>query len=165
MPMSRPAWIAWYRKAECIASRTLLLPRNENEMLLMPPADLDARQRRLDPARGLDEGDRVVGVLLHAGRDGEDVRVEDDVLGREADLLGQDPVGARRDLDLALDRVGLALLVEGHHHHRRAVAPDQARLMPEALLPFLQADRVDDALALQALAARPRSRSTWSCRS
>jgi hypothetical protein len=33
-------------------------------------------------------------VLLDAGRDGEDVRVEDDVLGREADLLGQQPVGA-----------------------------------------------------------------------
>ena len=30
---------------------------------------------------------RVVVVLLDAGGDGEDVRVEDDVLGREADLL------------------------------------------------------------------------------
>jgi hypothetical protein len=56
-----------------------------------------------DPARGLDEVDRVVVVLLDAGGDREDVRVEDDVLGREADLLDQQPVGARADLDLALE--------------------------------------------------------------
>ena len=42
MPMSRPAAIAWYRKAECIASRTALLPRKENEMLLTPPLTLRA---------------------------------------------------------------------------------------------------------------------------
>ena len=83
------------------------------------------RKAALELARGLDEVDRVVVVLLDAGGDGEDVRVEDDVLGREADLLGQQPVGARADLDLALDGVGLAVLVEGHHHHGRAVAAHQ----------------------------------------
>jgi hypothetical protein len=40
-------------------------------------------------ARGLDEVDRVVVVLLDAGGDREDVGVEDDVFGREADLVGQ----------------------------------------------------------------------------
>ena len=29
--------MAWYRNAEWMASRTTLLPRNENEMLLIPP--------------------------------------------------------------------------------------------------------------------------------
>ena len=96
-------------------------------MLLMPPLTLQPGQLGLDPARGLDEVDRVVVVLLHAGGDGEHVGVEDDVLGREADLLGEDAVGAPADLDLALDGVGLALLVEGHHDHRRAVAAHQAR--------------------------------------
>lgn len=37
MPMSIPSAIAWYRNTECIASRTLLLPRNENDRLLTPP--------------------------------------------------------------------------------------------------------------------------------
>ena len=32
-----PFWMAWYKNAECMASRTLLLPRNENETLLTPP--------------------------------------------------------------------------------------------------------------------------------
>ena len=58
--------------------------------------DLGVRQGLLDRARRLDEVDGVVVVLLDAGGDREDVRVEDDVLGREADLLGQDAVGARR---------------------------------------------------------------------
>ena len=52
--------------------------------------------------RRLDEVDAVIVVLLDAGGDGEDVRVEDDVLGRKAGLLGQQLVGARADLDLAL---------------------------------------------------------------
>jgi len=40
----------------------------------------------------------------------------------EADLVHQDVVGALGDGGLALDRVGLALLVERHDHHRSAVA-------------------------------------------
>ena len=48
----------------------------------------------LDRAARLDVGDRVAVVLRHAGGDGEDVRIEDDLLGREADLVDQDPVGA-----------------------------------------------------------------------
>ncbi len=42
-----------------------------------------------DLTRRLDEGDAVSGVLFDAGGDGKDVGVEHDVLGREADLLGQ----------------------------------------------------------------------------
>ncbi len=47
MPMSIPAPMAWYKNAACIASRTTLLPRNENEMLLTPPLTLVAGQRFL----------------------------------------------------------------------------------------------------------------------
>ena len=59
--------------------------------------DLGAGQLGLDAAHGLDEVDRVRVVLLDAGADRQDVRIEDDVLGREPDLLGQDLVGAVRD--------------------------------------------------------------------
>ncbi len=37
MPMSMPARTAWNRKTEWIASRTGLLPRNENETFETPP--------------------------------------------------------------------------------------------------------------------------------
>ena len=93
--------------------------------------DLRAGQVLLDPAGGLDEVDAVVVVLLDAGREREDVRVEDDVLGREADLVDQDPVGALADLLAALEVVGLALLVEGHHDRGGAVLAAQPGLLAE----------------------------------
>ena len=64
-------------------------------------ADLGPRQVLFDPARGLDEIDRVIVVLLHAGGDGQDVRVKNDVLRRKADLLGQNFVGAARKFPCA----------------------------------------------------------------
>ena len=106
-----------------------------------------------DFAQRLDVVHRVGGVLLEAGRDGEDVGVEDDVGRLDAGLFGEEPVGALADRDLPRLGVGLALLVEGHHDHAGAVAPDGGGLGEEVGFAFLQADRVDDALPLQALQA------------
>ncbi len=105
-------------------------------------------------AHGLDEVNAVVVVFVDAGGDGEDVRVEDYVFGREADLFGENLVGARTDLDLPLLGVRLALLVEGHHDHGGAVVLQELRLADERLLTLLHADGVDDRLALHALQAR-----------
>ena len=116
-------------------------------------ADVDAGAGGADLAHRLDVVHRVGGVLLEAGRDRQDVGVEDDVGRLDAGLLGEQPVGAVADRHLARAAVGLALLVEGHHHHAGAVALDGRRLRQEVGLPFLEADRVDDALALQALQA------------
>src|SRR5664280_3708172 len=63
---------------------------------------LHAWQSRLDPLRGLEEIQCVGVMLLDTGRDREDVRVEDDVLGRKADLVGEDAGGPGGDRDLAL---------------------------------------------------------------
>ena len=115
--------------------------------------DQGAGQVLLDPAGGLDVVDAVVVVRLDAGGDGEDVGVEDDVLGQEAHLLGQDPVGPLADGDAPLERVGLALLVEGHDHRRGPVALHQRRLADELLLALLHRDRVDDGFALDAFQA------------
>ena len=60
---------------------------------------------------------------------------------------------------------GLALLVEGHHDDGGAVAADEPGLLEELLLALLEADRVDDRLALDALQPGLDDRSTWSCRS
>ncbi|MGY3107855.1 hypothetical protein ACVWW7_004482 [Bradyrhizobium sp. LM6.9] len=83
--------------------------------------DVRARQVLADPARRLDEVDAVIVVLLDAGRDRENVGIEDDVFRRQADAVDQDVVGALADLGLARERVGLADLVERHHHNGRAV--------------------------------------------
>ena len=115
--------------------------------------DVHPWQVLLDPGAGLDEVDPVRRVLLDTGRQREAVRVEDDVLGGEADLFGQDPVGAPADLLAALQVVGLALLVEGHHDDGRAVLAAQPCLADELLLALLHGDRVDDRLALHVLQA------------
>ncbi len=44
------------------------------------------RQIALDDARGFDEIDAVILMLLDAGRDRENIGIEDDVLGRKADV-------------------------------------------------------------------------------
>ena len=88
-----PAWMAWYRNTACIASRTGSLPRKEKDRFETPPEMWACGRVSRMISRRLDEVDAVIVVLLDAGRDREDVRIEDDVLGREADLLGQDLVG------------------------------------------------------------------------
>ncbi len=115
--------------------------------------DVDERHPLLDAPRRLDIGEPVAAMLLDAGRDREDVGVEDDVLGRKADLFGQELVSALADCDLAIGRVGLALLVEGHDHDRGAVAQNLLGVLQKGPLALLQADRVDDRLALHALEA------------
>jgi len=102
----------------------------------------------------LDEVDGVVVVLLDPCRHGEDVGIEDDVLGREADLIDQNVVGAGADLYLARGGVGLPHLVKGHDHHGGAVAQALDRVVAEGVFSLLHRDRVDDRLALNALQAR-----------
>ena len=78
-------------------------------------ADLRPGQVLLDPTDGADEIQSVAVVLGHTRCDGQDVGVEDDVLRREASLLGEQSVGALTDGDLTLEDVRLTRLVEGHH--------------------------------------------------
>ena len=67
------------------------------------------------------------------------------------DLLGEDVVGPPADHLAALQRVGLALLVEGHDDDGRAVLAAQPGVLDERLDALLHGDRVDDRLALHAL--------------
>ena len=73
--------------------------------------------------------------------------------GGKSELLDQDVVGALADLGLARERVGLAGLVERHHHHGGAMTPRDGGLVDEFLLAFLHRDRVHHRLALNAFQA------------
>ena len=119
-----------------------------------PARHLGVRQVFPDPARRVDEVDRVVVVLVDAGGDREHVRVEDQVFRRKADAVQQQVVAAARDLRLALERVRLPLLVERHDDDGCAVAAHQPRLAQELGLAFLERNRIDDSLALDALESR-----------
>ena len=73
-----------------------------------PARDERARASLLQQRDRLDERLREGCVLLDPRGDGEDVGVEDDVLGRETRRLNEQVVRAAEDLDLALDRLRLA---------------------------------------------------------
>ncbi|OPZ09737.1 MAG: hypothetical protein BWZ08_00202 [candidate division BRC1 bacterium ADurb.BinA292] len=113
-------------------------------------ADATAGEPGLDQPGGLDEGDAVGVVLLHAGGDGQHVGVEDDVAGVPAFLVDENAVGAFADRQLAVGGIGLAGFVEGHHDGGRAEPAQFACVLAEHRFAFLQADRVDDGLALDA---------------
>ena len=115
--------------------------------------DMRVRQVLADPARRLDEVDAVIIVLFEPGRDRKDIGIEDDVFGREVELVDQDVVGAFADLGLARKGVGLAGLVERHHHHGGAMAARDLGLVDEFLLAFLHRDRIHHRLALNAFQA------------
>ena len=66
------------------------------------------RQALLDLPCRFDEVEPVTRVLLDAGRHREDVRIEDDVGGVEADLLRENAIRTGTDLDFAVDAVGRA---------------------------------------------------------
>ena len=119
----------------------------------MPPETSAPGTALLQQRDRVDERLRERRVLLDPGRDREDVRVHDHVLRREPGLADEQVVGAAEDLDLALDGVRLAALVERHDDDRRAERAHRARLLEERLLALLQRDRVHDALALQAAQA------------
>ena len=104
-------------------------------------ADVD---RRFEECLG------VVGVLFDAGRDREDIRIEDDVFRRKASI-DQCVVRARTNLDLALGGIGLPLLVKRHHHGRGPKAAHALGMFEKLRLAFLQRNRVHDRLALRAL--------------
>ncbi len=95
-------------------------------------------------------------MFLDAGGHGEHVRVENDVLGRETDLLDQDAIGSAADLHPALVVVCLPLFVKGHDHRCRSVAADQRGLPFELLLAHLERNGIHDALALHAAPIRPQ---------
>ena len=74
--------------------------------------------------------------------------------GGEASLLGEQLVGTLADRDFAVCFHRLAGFVEGHHHDCRPISPGHTGLPEKLLLAFLEADRVDHPLALQALQTR-----------
>ena len=115
------------------------------------PAGLRSGKSRLDLTHGLDEVDGVVVVLLDAGGDGEDIGIKDDVLGVEADLIHQQSVGTGADADLVLLGGGLTLFVKGHDDDGRTVTLGESGALEEGLLSILEADRVEDTLALETL--------------
>ena len=87
----------------------------------------------LDPARGVDEINRVVVVLFNARRDGKDVRVKNNVFRRKIKLINQHAVSTLANFDFSLVGIGLAFFVKSHDHGCSTIALEQFGLVLEGL--------------------------------
>src|SRR5207245_143945 len=99
---------------------------------------------------GLDELNGIIVVLLDAGADRENVHVENDVLGSEADLLGEQSIGTPADIHFALSRDRLAFFIKGHDDAGSAIALDASALVRTRACPYLVATCIDNGFALHA---------------
>ncbi len=108
----------------------------------------------LDATDGIDEIDGVVVVFFDAGRDGQNIRIEDDVFGRKTDFIDQQIVGSFADTNFVVFVGGLSLFVERHHDGRGTILANQAGATEERFFAIFQRDRVDDRFALRVAKAR-----------
>ncbi len=105
----------------------------------------------LDEADGFDGFDGSADVILIAGGAGEDQRIDDDVLGRDAVFIGEQIDGAAGDGEFALADEGLRLefvFVDSSADESRAVGFGERRDALEFFLAVFEIDGVDDAFAL-----------------
>ncbi len=128
----------------------------ESEAHVRHPEDGEhSRQLAPDQADPFDRLDGRVDPLGIAGREREGERVEQQVLGGEAELAGGDVVNASRDLQLPLARRGHPLLIDRERDHRRAMPLHQRQHVVDPLPSVLHVDGVDDRPAGDVL-QRPR---------
>ena len=99
-------------------------------------------QMTLDVTGGFDKVHRVIVVLFNTGGHGKNIRVENNVLGWEADLVHQDAVGPFTDLDFAIPGVGLTNFIKSHDNNRSTVAANQFSLLTKLFLTLFEADGV-----------------------
>ncbi|MNZ71580.1 hypothetical protein D3C78_899450 [compost metagenome] len=109
------------------------------------------RQLTFDVFTGANKILRIVVVLFDTGRDGENIRVENNVFWRKADLFGQNRVGAAANLNFTLAGIRLTDFVKGHHHNCRAITAHQFGVVDKRLNAFFHRDGVNDAFTLNAL--------------
>ena len=114
-------------------------------------ADVRPRQVLANPAGGPDEVEGIAVVLLHARCNGQDVGVEDNVMGIHAHLFRQQAISPLGNLDAALVGRGLPLFIEAHDDDGGPKPLHVAGMAEEDVLALLERDAVDDRLALDVL--------------
>ena len=118
-----------------------------------PAGDQRMRQLAFDVFAGADKVLGIVIVFFDTGRHRKDIRVKDNIFWREADLFGEDFVGATANLNFTFAGISLAHFVKGHHHYRSAVAANQFRMVDKGFDALFHRNRVNDAFALNAFQA------------
>ena len=92
-------------------------------------------------------------MFFDSGGNRQDVGVENDVLGGEAELLGKKIEGAFANAHFFVSLSCLTLFVKRHHDSCSTVAANQFSTPEELFFAIFQADRIDDRLTLNTLEA------------
>ena len=137
---------------ECVHGLTHAVVATEGErQVAHASAHFGSRQIGLYPLYSPYEIKSVIGMLLNAGSNGEDIGVKDDVTPLEAHLPGKQSVGTVAHFDASLKGIGLTFLVKSHDNHRRTHLLYVTRLLNKALLAFFKTDGVYNRPALHTL--------------
>ena len=107
-----------------------------------------------DLTRGFDKIQAVIIVFINAGRNSENIWVENNVFGREANLFDEDFIGALADFDFSGFGVCLAFFIERHDDNRRTITTHQFGVLDKGFLAFFQRDGINHAFTLDTFQSR-----------
>ena len=93
-------------------------------------------------------------MLLDPGCHSKHVWIENNVFRREPDFVDENVIGSTADGVFTGQAVCLAIFIKGHNDDRGTMLHANFRLINKLSPASLEADRVDDRFALQALQSR-----------
>ena len=101
-----------------------------------------------NPPRSPDEVCSIAIVLWHSRSHSQHVRIKNDIQRIHTDLLCEQTIGTRGNLNTTFESSSLSLFVKAHNYHGSTKALHVTSMIKELCLSFFQGDRVDNALAL-----------------
>ena len=125
MPMSIPAFTAWIQKRGVHRFANTIIASERKLDVADATAESLHRADLLDSTNRFNEVDGVIVVLLDSRGHGQDVRIEDNVLGGESRPVRSAVVGPLANSNFVVHLGCLPLFVKGHHDDCRPVAADQ----------------------------------------
>ena len=96
----------------------------------------------------------IVVVLCDTGGYGENIRIENNVFGREPNFFSKNAIGPLTNTYFTRYRIRLAIFVEGHNHDGSAITAYFFCLSQKIIFPFFQGDGINDAFSLNTLQTR-----------
>ena len=81
----------------------------------------------------------------------KDIGIKDDIFRRKPDFIDQQSIRACTDINFALCRVGLTILIKRHYNNCCAILQTKPGVLEKFLFTFLHANRVNNTLTLRTL--------------
>ena len=112
--------------------------------------DVCTRQILFDPSGSLDKIHRIIIMFLNTRSHSQYIRVENDIMRIKIHLFCQYFISTGTDFNLTFKSICLSFFIESHHYNGSSQFFYQTGMFYKYLLPFLQRNRIDNGLSLQA---------------